>query len=300
MAGVGVSEAKDLICELCRLFYDQGWVSGTGGGISVKAGDDRIVMAPSGVQKERMQPSDMYVLDSKGDVVEEPKARPPPYPAPKLSECSPLFMAVRICRPALLPRGRSHVRTHQRPPIAAGRQSTMRAHMRALDGAQRLAAFRPAAGHAAARPTAAPRPGSPKHQAYELRGAGAVMHSHSLNAVMATMLDPQATEFTVTHLEMIKVRSYAPRPSPAPRRRRRCPHPIPRQRARAPHVKAAGRAPADHRLPCLFGAAARSRRAPDRRQSRAASPCARPAGHRGPRVLWQLRGAHYREHRARV
>ncbi|KIZ00060.1 enolase-phosphatase E1 [Monoraphidium neglectum] len=133
MAGVGVSEAKDLICELCRLFYDQGWVSGTGGGISVKAGDDRIVMAPSGVQKERMQPSDMYVLDSKGDVVEEPKARPPPYPAPKLSECSPLFMA-----------------------------------------------------------------------AYELRGAGAVMHSHSLNAVMATMLDPQATEFTVTHLEMIK------------------------------------------------------------------------------------------------
>lgn len=43
-------------------------------------------------------------------------------------------------------------------------------------------------------------------QAYELRGAGAVLHSHSLHAVMATMLDPQATEFKVTHLEMIKVR----------------------------------------------------------------------------------------------
>lgn len=43
-------------------------------------------------------------------------------------------------------------------------------------------------------------------QAYELRGAGAVMHSHSLNAVMATMLDPQSPEFKVTHLEMIKVR----------------------------------------------------------------------------------------------
>lgn len=43
-------------------------------------------------------------------------------------------------------------------------------------------------------------------QAYDLRAAGAVMHSHSLNAVMATMLDPQATEFRVTHLEMIKVR----------------------------------------------------------------------------------------------
>jgi hypothetical protein len=78
-----------------HLFPAKGWVSGTGGGISVRAGADRIVMAPSGVQKERMAPSDMYVLDGAGAVVQEPAARPPPYPAPKLSECSPLFMAVR-------------------------------------------------------------------------------------------------------------------------------------------------------------------------------------------------------------
>ncbi len=38
-----------------------------------------------------------------------------------------------------------------------------------------------------------------------MRNAGAVLHSHSLNAVLATVLDPQATEFRVTHLEMIKV-----------------------------------------------------------------------------------------------
>ena len=42
-------------------------------------------------------------------------------------------------------------------------------------------------------------------QAFELRGAGAVMHSHSLNAVMATLIDTSASEFTVTNLEMIKV-----------------------------------------------------------------------------------------------
>lgn len=42
-------------------------------------------------------------------------------------------------------------------------------------------------------------------QAYELRGAGAVLHSHSLNAVMATLLHEDAKEFKVTHLEMIKV-----------------------------------------------------------------------------------------------
>ena len=94
MTGTTIEEAKELICDLCRNFYNQGWVSGTGGGISVKAGDF-IVMAPSGVQKERMLPSDMFVLDHKGDVAQTPDARPPPYKAPKLSECSPLFMAVR-------------------------------------------------------------------------------------------------------------------------------------------------------------------------------------------------------------
>ena len=45
-------------------------------------------------------------------------------------------------------------------------------------------------------------------QAYELRDAGAVIHSHSLNAVMATILDPEASEFKVTHLEMIKVQIF--------------------------------------------------------------------------------------------
>ena len=41
-------------------------------------------------------------------------------------------------------------------------------------------------------------------QAYELRGAGAVLHSHSLNAFLATLLDPEARELRLTHMEMIK------------------------------------------------------------------------------------------------
>ena len=87
-------EAKRLICELCHTFYLQGWVGGTGGGMSIRT-DDVIVMAPSGVQKERMIPDDMYVLDNKGTVLIDPVPRPAPYKPPKLSECSPLFMAVR-------------------------------------------------------------------------------------------------------------------------------------------------------------------------------------------------------------
>lgn len=45
-----VQEAKELICELCAEYYKQGWVSGTGGGMSIKVADGSgtIVMAPSG------------------------------------------------------------------------------------------------------------------------------------------------------------------------------------------------------------------------------------------------------------
>jgi len=132
-AGPNVEECKAIIADLCSTFYSQGWVSGTGGGISVKAEDGRIVMAPSGVQKERMQASDMFVLTPTGDVAHTPEARRPPQKPPKLSECSPLFMA-----------------------------------------------------------------------AYELRNAGAVLHSHATECVLATLLDPTATEFRCTNLEMIK------------------------------------------------------------------------------------------------
>jgi methylthioribulose-1-phosphate dehydratase len=52
------------ISSLCRGFYNLGWVTGTGGGVSIKHGD-HIFLAPSGVQKEMMQPTDMFVMDFK-------------------------------------------------------------------------------------------------------------------------------------------------------------------------------------------------------------------------------------------
>lgn len=51
------------ICELCRKFYGHGWVTGTGGGVSIKH-EGHIYIAPSGVQKELMQPADMFVMDA--------------------------------------------------------------------------------------------------------------------------------------------------------------------------------------------------------------------------------------------
>ena len=64
-------EIRETIVELSAQFYRMGWASGTGGGLSIKDGD-RVYVAPSGVQKERLAPEDLYVLDARGEVVERP------------------------------------------------------------------------------------------------------------------------------------------------------------------------------------------------------------------------------------
>jgi len=78
-----------LIAELCRQFYALGWVSGTGGGISIRDAEG-IHMAPSGVQKERIAPEDVFLLDG-SDLESCRVLRPPQNPALKVSECQPLF-----------------------------------------------------------------------------------------------------------------------------------------------------------------------------------------------------------------
>ncbi|XP_039824209.1 probable bifunctional methylthioribulose-1-phosphate dehydratase/enolase-phosphatase E1 isoform X5 [Panicum virgatum] len=41
-------------------------------------------------------------------------------------------------------------------------------------------------------------------KAYQMRGAGAVIHSHGIETCIASMLDPGAKEFRMTHMEMLK------------------------------------------------------------------------------------------------
>ncbi|KAK4486961.1 hypothetical protein RD792_006276 [Penstemon davidsonii] len=136
----GVYETKALVSELCKQFYGLGWVLGTGGSVSVKVFDDKesksdqlIVMSPSGVQKEKMMPEDMYVLSSDGVILSTPRSKPYPYNSPKCSECTPLFL-----------------------------------------------------------------------QAYKIRNAGAVIHSHGIESCLVTMLRPLMKEFRIKHMEMIK------------------------------------------------------------------------------------------------
>ncbi|KAH7293000.1 hypothetical protein KP509_28G007500 [Ceratopteris richardii] len=102
-----LKEATGLAAELCKQFYQLGWVSGTGGSISLKVPDasipveeQLIVMAPSGVQKERMLPEDMYILDADGNILSAPSPKPVPHKPPKCSECAPLFMKAYKMRKA--------------------------------------------------------------------------------------------------------------------------------------------------------------------------------------------------------
>ncbi|KAI9755934.1 MAG: Methylthioribulose-1-phosphate dehydratase [Chaenotheca gracillima] len=76
----------NLICELCRKFYNLGWVTGTGGGTSIRK-DSHIFIAPSGVQKELMHPSNIFVLDYESrKYLRRPSVLKP-------SACTPLFLA---------------------------------------------------------------------------------------------------------------------------------------------------------------------------------------------------------------
>jgi methylthioribulose-1-phosphate dehydratase len=83
----------NLIPSLCAKFWTLGWVTGTGGGCSIRD-DDLVYIAPSGVQKELMKSADIYVLSL---AAQEPTFKNRTYlrspPAYRPSQCTPLFLA---------------------------------------------------------------------------------------------------------------------------------------------------------------------------------------------------------------
>eukprot|EP01066_Platyproteum_vivax_P007644 Platyproteum_vivax@DN3040_c0_g1_i1.p1 len=85
------NEPKQLICDLCRLMYNLKWAVGTSGGVSIKE-NDLLYIAPSGAQKEKLYPRDIFVLDAAaGTVLQSPTGL-------SLSQCTPLFLLFyQIC-----------------------------------------------------------------------------------------------------------------------------------------------------------------------------------------------------------
>ena len=81
---------RKLLCEFLRGFYARGWVSGTGGGICGIARPGYLLVAPTGVHKDCVSPSDLFVVKvNDGTVTRTPKNR-----GLRLSECSPIFCEI--------------------------------------------------------------------------------------------------------------------------------------------------------------------------------------------------------------
>jgi methylthioribulose-1-phosphate dehydratase len=104
-------ETRELLTELLRAFYARGWVSGTGGGISGPADGGGLLLAPTGVHKERIRPDEFFTVDTAdGRVVRSPaddSLRP--------SECNSIF-----CLAARERGARSVVHSHGLSAVLAG------------------------------------------------------------------------------------------------------------------------------------------------------------------------------------
>ena len=104
-------ETRELLTELLRNFYTRNWVSGTGGGICGPADGGGLLLAPTGVHKERVQVDDFFTVDpADGSVI----ARPPDESL-RPSECNSIF-----CLAARERGARSVVHSHALSAVLAG------------------------------------------------------------------------------------------------------------------------------------------------------------------------------------
>lgn len=84
------SALRTELSELLRLFYLNGWVSGTGGGICARLDGDHFLLAPTAVHKERVKPEDFFVVGLDDG---RPLQRPAD-PTLRPSECNAIFRAI--------------------------------------------------------------------------------------------------------------------------------------------------------------------------------------------------------------
>ena len=90
------THTRELLCEFLRAFYGREWVSGTGGGICALGQDGNMLLAPTGVHKERVQPPDFFTIDPRDGSIVKPAADPNLRP----SECNAIFRAAISARDA--------------------------------------------------------------------------------------------------------------------------------------------------------------------------------------------------------
>ena len=81
---------RELVREFLVLFYNKGWVSGTGGGLCAALDETHLLIPPTGVHKERVQPEELFVVDRENGKV----IRSPHNTTLHPSECSPIFCQI--------------------------------------------------------------------------------------------------------------------------------------------------------------------------------------------------------------
>jgi len=102
---------RDLLVELLGQFYAKGWVSGTGGGICGPADGGGLLLAPTGVHKERVRQDEFFTVDPRDDRV----IKAPGDPDLRPSECKGIFCLAARDRGA-----RSVVHSHALSAVLAG------------------------------------------------------------------------------------------------------------------------------------------------------------------------------------
>lgn len=63
-------EEREAVCRVGKFLYDRGYVAANDGNISVRVGEGRLLITPSGVSKGRMTPDMLLVTDLDGTVIE--------------------------------------------------------------------------------------------------------------------------------------------------------------------------------------------------------------------------------------
>ena len=61
---------REEVCEICHLLYQRGYVVSNDGNVSLRLGENKILITPSGVGKGRMTPEMLVVCDLEGTVLE--------------------------------------------------------------------------------------------------------------------------------------------------------------------------------------------------------------------------------------
>ncbi|MBI5841023.1 MAG: class II aldolase/adducin family protein [Chloroflexi bacterium] len=71
------SDLRLAILECGRICYDRHLTTANDGNISVRVGDDRVLITPSGISKGRMEADDLLLVDLAGNVISSKAGRKP-------------------------------------------------------------------------------------------------------------------------------------------------------------------------------------------------------------------------------